>query len=56
MGKFLQPIQKTDTIYWKGIAISCVILGHMNLLRGGCHRCCNFSCSKRLWTVSIVFI
>lgn len=52
----LKPITKDETIQWKGIAISCVILGHMNLLPEGGRRRRNFSGFKWLWDLSILYI
>lgn len=31
----LKSITKDETIQWKGVAICCVLLGHMNLLSVG---------------------
>lgn len=50
----LRPITKDEMVQLKGIAICCVILGHMNLLPGGCHRSRDFSGFKWVRNLSIL--
>ena len=50
----VRSITKDETAQLKGIAICCVILGHMNLLPGGCHRSRGFSGFKWIRNLSIL--